>query len=71
MALSIATDYQIDNNPPVNVDMRDYSVPARDGGNATVPAGVVGHWISTTNQQHTIRVTIPPGGSYAVVDMFM
>jgi hypothetical protein len=52
--------------------MQDHSVPpAPPGGNATVASAVLGQWTSTTNQEHTILVTIPPGGQFAVVDMFM
>lgn len=52
--------------------MQDYSVPAAGpGAPATVASGVVGQWTSSANQEHTILVTIPAGGNYAVVDMFM
>jgi len=68
----VSTDYGIDTAAPLTIDMQDHSVPATvPGGNATVASGVVGQWTSTANQEHTIHVTIPPGGDYAVVDMFM
>ena len=68
----VSTDYGIDGNPPLTADMQDHSVPATTpGGNATVASGVVASWTGTANQEHTILVTIPPGGAYAVVDMFM
>jgi phage-related minor tail protein len=52
--------------------MQDHSVPVTaTGGNATVASGVVAWYTGTANQEHTILVTIPPGGDYAVVDMFM
>ena len=68
---AVATDYAIDGNPPIFVDMQDHSPPTPSDQNATVASGVVGSWTSTANQEHTITVTIPPGGLYAVVDMFM
>ena len=68
---SVSTDYAIDGNTPITIDMQDHSAPATSGGNATVASGVVGQWTSSVNQEHTILVTIPPGGTYAVVDMFM
>jgi hypothetical protein len=56
----------------VYVDMQDHSLPTEStNDNATVASGVVGQWTSTANQEHTIHVTIPNGGQYAVVDMFM
>ena len=67
-----STDYGIDGNKPMTIDMQDHSVPATPpGGNATVASAVVGQWTSTVNEEHTIHVTIPAGGQYAVVDMFM
>jgi hypothetical protein len=67
----VSTDYGIDGNPPSTTDMQDHSVPATAGGNATVASNVVASWTGTANQEHTILVTIPAGGDYAVVDMFM
>ena len=71
---AVSTDYWIDENPPIWVDMQDHSVPAAVPTiNATIPSGVVGWWKSTANQEHTIQVTIPPNAtlSFAVVDRFM
>ena len=69
---AVSTDYGIDNNPPLTIDMQDHSVPATSGGgNATVASGVVGKWTSNVNQEHTIHITIPPGGQFAVVDLFV
>lgn len=67
----VATNYAIDGNPPITVDMQDHSVPTTDGGTAIVTAAVVGSWTSNANQEHTVTVTIPVGGSYAIVDVFM
>ena len=68
----VSTDYQVDGNPPVYADMQDHSVPPTGGGgNATVASNVVASWIGNVDQQHTIYITIPPGGQFAVVDMFM
>ena len=47
------------------------TIPETSGGYATVPSYVVAWWTGTANQEHTILVTIPDGGDYAVVDMFM
>lgn len=69
---AVSTDYGIDSNPPVTIDLQDHSIPPQaQGGNATVASGVVGQWTSTANQEHTIHITIPSGGQFAVVDMFM
>ena len=68
----VSTNYAIDGNAPITIDMQDHSVPATSGGDpATVASGVLGHWTSDANQEHTIRVTIPNGANFAVVDMFM
>ena len=68
----VSTAYGIDGNTPMTIDLQDHSVPATStDNNATVASGVVGQWTSTANQQHTIHITIPVGGQYAVVDMFM
>ena len=68
----VSTVYGIDGNTLLTIDMQDHSVPATaPGGNATVASKVVGQWTSTANQEHTIHVTIPAGGDFAVVDMFM
>ena len=68
----VSTDYAIDGNTPLTIDMQDHSVPAtKPGGNATKASDVVGHWTSTVNQEHTINVTIPAGAEFAIVDMFM
>ena len=69
---AVSTDYGIDGNPPLTVNMQDPSVPANpSGGNATVASGVVAWWIGSANQEHTILVTMPAGANYSVVDMFM
>ena len=68
----VTTNYGIDGNPPMTVDMQDHTVPATPpGGNATVPSQVLARWTSTANKKHTIHVTVPPKGEFAVVDMFM
>ena len=68
----VSTNYAIDANAPITVDMQDHSVLENDtSGDPTVASSVLGSWTSNANQEHTILVTVPSGGSYAVVDMFM
>ena len=70
----VATNYAIDGNPPIYVDMQDHSVaPGAGGESPTKAAGVVGSWISnaTTNQSHTIHITVPPNQEFAIVNQFM
>ena len=54
--------------------MQDHSVAAGTGGEPpTKAAGVVGSWFSnaTTNQSHTIHITVPPNQEFAIIDQFM
>ncbi|KAF8801567.1 hypothetical protein BYT27DRAFT_7198101 [Phlegmacium glaucopus] len=66
----VTTEYGIDGSEPIKIDLQDYSRNSSKDGVATVPSNVVGQWLSTVNKQHTIRITVPQGDPYAVVDMF-
>ncbi|KAF8801568.1 hypothetical protein BYT27DRAFT_7341887 [Phlegmacium glaucopus] len=66
----VTTEYGIDGSEPIKIDLQDYSRNSSNNGVATVASNVVGQWLSTVNKQHTIRISVPPGDKYAVVDMF-
>ena len=67
----VSTNYAIDGNPPMTIDMEDHAPTINTGGNASVASNVLGWWISNANQEHTIHITVPAGAQYSVVDMFM
>jgi hypothetical protein len=68
---AVSTNYAVDGNPPLTIDMQDHSPATFTGGNASVASNVLGKWTSTVNQQHTIHITVPAGAEYSIVDMFM
>ena len=66
----VSTNYAIDGNPPMTIDMQDHSPTINTGGNASVASNVVGQWTSNVNLEHTIYITVPPGANFSVFDMF-
>ncbi|KIM38713.1 hypothetical protein M413DRAFT_12634 [Hebeloma cylindrosporum] len=68
---SVTTDIEIDGGIHVLVDMRDYDSDDVGSGLSTVPYSVVASWIGTTSGEHTLRISVPVGGEYAIVDGLM
>lgn len=68
---SVTTDIQIDGGIHVLVDMRDYDSDDVGSGLSTVPYSVVASWIGTTSAEHTLRISVPENGGYAIVDGLM
>ncbi|CAA7269796.1 unnamed protein product [Cyclocybe aegerita] len=67
----VITQLTIDDQQTMIVDLQDHTVPDVGSGGGTVQSSVVAQYQGTTNMEHTIRVSIPPGDLYAVVDMFI
>ena len=68
---AVSTNYAVDGNAPLTIDMQDHSPTTNTGGNASVASSVLGQWTSTTNQEHTIHITVPAGADFSIIDMFM
>ncbi|CAA7269801.1 unnamed protein product [Cyclocybe aegerita] len=66
----VTTRLTIDGQRTMLLDLQDNSMPI-DVNDGMVRSSVVGYYEGTTNIEHTIRVSVPPGDPYAVVDMFI
>lgn len=51
--------------------MQDYDSTDVGSGLSTVPYSVVASWIGTASAEHTLRISVPVGGGYAIVDGLM
>ncbi|KAJ3501496.1 hypothetical protein NLJ89_g9309 [Agrocybe chaxingu] len=67
----VTTLLTIDDQQTMIVDLQDHTVPDVGSGGGTVRSSVVAQHQGTMNMEHTIRVSIPPGDLYAVVDTFI
>jgi hypothetical protein len=67
----VTTDIEIDGGMHVLVDMQDYDSDDVGSGPSTVPYSVVASWIGTTSAEHTLRISVPEKGGYAIVDGLM
>ncbi|KAJ3501497.1 hypothetical protein NLJ89_g9311 [Agrocybe chaxingu] len=66
----VSTQLTLDGQQTRILILQDNSVPI-DVNDGMVRSSVVGYYEGTTNIEHTIRVSVPPGDPYAVVDMFI
>ncbi|KDR77605.1 hypothetical protein GALMADRAFT_209907 [Galerina marginata CBS 339.88] len=66
----VTTALQFDDKTPVILDLQDHSVP-HGSGQATASSRVVKSFIGTKSTKHTLRVSIPPGDEFAIVDMLI
>jgi len=67
----VTTDIEVDGGIHVLVDMKDYDSDDVGSGLSTVPYSVVASWIGTTSAEHTLRISVPENGGYAIVDGLM
>ena len=67
----VATQHTVDNTERILMDLQDHAVPDRGSGGGSKASAIVGRYVGSTSKMHSIRVSMPPGGRYAVLDRLM
>lgn len=65
---SVTTQVELDDLPPVLLDLRDYTQRFENNGPETVQSSVVWSQTGLENTQHTLVVSVGPGESLAILD---
>lgn len=68
---SITAAVALDGGAPETIDLSDPTQIVQDGGPSTQSSTVRWQRLDLPNSQHTLVVSVPVGGTYAVVDMLI
>ncbi|TFK24497.1 hypothetical protein FA15DRAFT_704482 [Coprinopsis marcescibilis] len=67
----VATGLSINGGPLSTIDQQDHGAAPTESVYPTIRANILAWAVGLPNQEHTIRVSVPPGYDVAVVDYFV